>query len=337
MYFSLNHIMSYNNYFTYIIIGARGIGKTFSIKKHLIKDFLYKQKKFVVLRDTDDDCDKLCKNNGDTFFSDIMLNVKDFKQKIKSIIVKEKTIYINGKLAGYVMPLSLFYKYKGNAYPDVFNIYWDEFIPEHCQRYIGDRVRQFVNTIQTIGRTRTNYRIFLTANALDKGNEVLELFKFNITNFGIYKNKKKGAILYYAPNNPEFDKATNDSIAGKIISGTQYDQSINQNKFENNTIVLIDKRKKCDIIGIYYNEIGDCFRLYEAKDGSEYYVCKDINSKSLNYMRYVFNYEQVDENHIYADVEIKNFLKLIFESRLVKFQSNYLAKIYLSIIDKKRS
>lgn len=334
MHYNLSFIMSFIGYCIYLIIGARGIGKTFSVKKHIIKDFIYKQKQFVIIRDTQDACDELCKDNGSKFFNDVCEKVKPF-QKL-NFTIKDYVIHINNNTAGYVMPLSLFYKFKGNAYPFVKNIFWDEFIPENCQRYIGNRARQFANTIQTIGRTRNDYKIFLTANALDIGNDILELFNFKIKGFGIYRNKKKQAILHYAKNNPLFDQATENSIAGKIIAGTFLDDSINKNKFENLKIKIFEKRKACDLEGIFYNNSNDSFRLYKAKDGSEYYCCKDINKNSYNYMRYVFNYSQVDNVKQYANKDIKEYLKRLYESGQVLFESNFISNIYISIIDNKR-
>lgn len=333
MYYSLSYIMSFVGFCIFLIIGARGIGKTFSIKKHIIKDFIYKGRQFVIIRDTKDACEELAKDNGATFFGDVCQKVNAFKKL--QIEVKDFVIYINGNEGGRIMPLSLFYKFKGNAYPNVYNIFWDEFIPENCQRYLGNRARQFVNTIQTIGRTRKDYRIFLTANALDIGNDILELFNFNIKTFGIYKNKKKQAILHYAPNNPQFDKATEESIAGKIVSGTFLDATINKNEFEGGNIQIFEKRKPCDIYGIYYNSENDCFRLYKAKDDVIYYVCKDINANSYNYMRYVFNYSQVDTIKQYATKEDKEFLKRIYEMKQVQFESQFLANVYVSIIQQK--
>lgn len=330
MYYNISYIMSFIGFCIYLIIGARGIGKTFSIKKHIIKDFIYKGKQFIIIRDTQEACEELAKDNGSTFFDDVCQKVNPFKKLI--IEVKNFVIYINSKEAGRIMPLSMFYKFKGNSYPNVYNIFWDEFIPENCQRYIGNRARQFVNTIQTIGRTRKDYKIFLTANALDVGNDILELFNFNIKGFGIYKNKKKQAILHYAANNPDFDKATEESIAGKIIAGTFLDNSINKNIFENDSAQLFEKRKACDIYGIYYNSKNECFRLYKSKEDVIYYVCKDVNPDSYNYMRYVFKHEQVDANRIFADKSVKDFLKRIFEAKQVLFENKFLINVFVEAI-----
>ena len=88
MYYSLSYIMSFIGFCIYLIIGARGIGKTFSIKKHIIKDFIYKGKQFIIIRDTQEACEELAKDNGATFFGDVCQIVKPFKKLIIEVKMK---------------------------------------------------------------------------------------------------------------------------------------------------------------------------------------------------------------------------------------------------------
>ena len=49
MYYNIDSALSYNALFT-MIMGGRGIGKTYSAKKRAIKNFLAKGEQFVYLR-----------------------------------------------------------------------------------------------------------------------------------------------------------------------------------------------------------------------------------------------------------------------------------------------
>ena len=53
IYYCWNRLLSFCWAFCFIIIGARGFGKTYRCKKHVVKDFLYNDAKFIWLRDTD--------------------------------------------------------------------------------------------------------------------------------------------------------------------------------------------------------------------------------------------------------------------------------------------
>lgn len=335
MYYKLNKILSYC-FAIMLFIGARGRGKTYSIKSLFFKDFKYKGKMFIVIRDTIAAIDELKKDNGFKFLNDIMDKPCFKKDKAR---IEGDSIYFNDKLAGYLIPLSAYYKYKGNAYSKVKNILFDEFIPEKQQSYNGSKARQFLNTIETIGRLRTDLRVFLTANAIDAGNEILELFGFigiKSGMFGIFKNKEKNAILHYIPNNKQFDEAKQKSIAGSMAKGSRFEDSLTLNKFEGDAFEIYEKRKPCSLYGIYYNGEGDAIRIYEAKDGSEYYASKDINNNSYNYMRYVFTLDQVASNRQFATKETRDYLTSLYINKILKFESNYILKVFQSLINNRK-
>ena len=119
------------------------------------------------------------------------------------------------------MSLSTFYKLKGNSFADIKTIVLDEFIGEEGEVIRGDRALQFVNTIETIGRLRKDFRVILLCNALNLGDPILNLFFTNVKEHGYYFNKQKGAILYYIPDNEEFnekrfEKTGHDSDRGFV-------------------------------------------------------------------------------------------------------------------------
>ena len=238
LYLDNRTIYSYNANII-IIVGARGIGKSFNTKKRFFKDFFYKNKKFIWVRATDSQLDELKADNGYKFYEDI-ITAKTFKFPFAMEIKGDNSIWCccNPKAekkewerCGYIMSLSTFHKLKGNAFSDISNICVDEFIPENSEVVRGDRAKQFVNTVQTIGRLRKDYRIVLLANALESGDPILNLFFDDIKEFGIYRNKEKKAVLLYAQNSQEFEEATAQSISGLIIKGTAYEAEINNNMF----------------------------------------------------------------------------------------------------------
>lgn len=315
------------------VIGARGYGKTYWIKRMFAKDFIYQRKKMCLIRDTIEACDKVVEFKGIKFWGDVFNIDKTLSQHSASIEGYE--IKIDEKHAGDVIPLSAYYKYKGNYY-DADNILFDEFIQEKVQAYRGNRARQFVNTIETIVRRRPNARVCLTANALDLGNDILELFGISIkpNKFGYYINKEKGIVIYYAPNSQEAIEAKVNSLAGKLAKGTILEDNMNNNAFDDANFLLFEKREKCDIYGIYYNWEGDAVRLYKAKDKNEWYICKDINSKSYPYLRYVFNTSQLTYDNKYGSPDLRKWLERLMVQKVIKFESKYVFNIFCSIINK---
>lgn len=327
-YINLNKLFSFEWASTFGVIGARGYGKTYKIKKKITKDFIFNGDKFVVIRDTIDACEKIAEQKGIKFFGDIFQEPCLSKHTYS---IDGFAITVDNKLAGEIVPLSAYYKYKGNYY-DAKNIFFDEFIAEDVQAYRGNRARQFANTIETIVRDR-KARVYLSANALDLGNDILEMLGIHIKNkqYGYYINKEKKVVIYYAPDSAEFLERKQNSISGTMTKGTFLDANMNHNEFERGECEIFERRKPCNLYGIYYNNEDECIRLYKSNDTNEYYVCKDINSNSYLYMRYVFNAKQMSTNRKYANNDVRKFLQGILYNKQVKFESKYVFGVYCSI------
>lgn len=329
-YIRLNRLFSYSWASVFAVVGAQGYGKTFASKRCCIKHFMHDNQQFVILRNTDDECQRLCKDNGDKIFEDICHAYKKFEYSTNA-----GTMFINGKKCGEVIPISTYYKNKGEAsFDNVGWVLFDEFIKEGQQRYNGDRAKQFAKLVEVTTRDR-KARLILTANALDPGDPVLELLGITIKSgqFGYYLNHEKGVVLYYAPNSQEFETRRKNSISWKLIKGTYLDDSMAQNKFEGADFQRFDKRPPVDLIGIYYNNEGNCFRLYREKHGNKCFASRDLNPKSCAYMRYVFNSSQAGKDRVLRGTPTKKWLKDLLASKKVYFESSFIFNVYCSIIE----
>ena len=311
-----------------VIVGDRGCGKTYGGNKWVYSRAKYNGEKFVILRDTEEAVKEMTAGGGANMFSALS---KDKKFVNDTFEIEGNKILLNGKHVGYVMAVSTFYKRKGNDYADVVNLIYDEFIPETDQIRLGDDVRKFINSVQNITRHR-QCRLLLLANALDKGNGILELLGFeNINDYGFYINKEKKAVLHYVKPNPNFVALKRESLTGLLSSGTRYEANLVDNIFAGNNDFLFTTKPKCDIIGIYVNSEGVAIRIYEDREGL-YYATKDINPNALLYMRYTFDINVVNTKIKLAPKEHKQFLTDIYANHLVRFESKYIKNQFLSML-----
>ena len=315
------------------IIGARRIGKTFTCKHKIIKDFLSKGYKFVWLRDNDEARRRLAENKGAKFFSDMSkIPSKSFKELNGEI--DGNTIKINGETAGYLMPCSTFQNYKGNDFEEIKNIVYDEFIPERNKRNTGHSGWEAVNSILTIASYRKDLRIMFLANALDRGNEILQIFGINIKEYGIYVNREKGVSLHYADNNPKFDMKRKDSIMGKLLAGTEYEANLFNNKFADDANQMVDKRPAkakliCCLHGYDYTSI----RLYLA-DGL-LYVWRDINKDAHPNSRYVNDITLVTTRLQLITPDLLKAIKNSFALKQVYFENAFCRNTFIDIIKRR--
>ena len=91
MWYDVNKTLSYNCLFNFVV-GPRGVGKTYSCKRRVIKDFITKGQQFIYLRRYETE---IKSSQIDLFFDDIQHEFQDH-----ALAVKKKCFYIDGKLAG---------------------------------------------------------------------------------------------------------------------------------------------------------------------------------------------------------------------------------------------
>lgn len=324
-YFDYRPIMSYGTK-VIIVVGARRIGKTAGAKKIVVPRCYWNEIKFAWLRDNDEARKKLASNNGAKFFSDFKkLNIKNIEGTIEG-----ETIKANGKCVGYLMPSSTFQNYKGNDFDDIKWIVFDEFIAEKNTRYNSNRAWEIINMVYTIASTRNDIRIIFLANALDRSDPILEFFGIKVKDFGIYLNREKSVALHYCDNSPEFNKARDNSVMGKLIKGTQYEANLFNNKFADDEQMFFDKRPpKCKLLCILHN-YSSSIRLY-IRDGIMY-VCRDFNIESNPAIRYVNDLELTDTRHQLIPKTYLDAIKQAFITKRAYFENAFTKQTFIDII-----
>lgn len=175
------------------ILSTRSKGKTFGWSRYLIKRFIEKGEQFIYMRRFVDETelgastffDEVCnKFKGHTFsLGTISFQVKG-ESKEKKTTKKaslDVTIFeIDGAVAGYAIPLQRVGKFKSVKFPNVYNIFFDEFLPEN-QQYIGGKDNSekdpflFFGFYSTVARGggeifRDGVRCFLCANTISIAN-----------------------------------------------------------------------------------------------------------------------------------------------------------------------
>ena len=197
-YYTLQRVLSFNALIN-IIIGERGVGKSYTTKKHVINRFIKKGEEFVYLRRYKTEL----KSSVPKFFDDIITN-KEFPNA--NFKVKNNMFYIDDKIAGYALPLSTANILKSTSFAKVKTIVFDEFIIDKgCYHYLQNEVEQFLDIIETVGRLR-DIKVFLLGNAISITNPYFNYFDLSLpynSEVKIAKRDNTGnplIVIYYAKN-----------------------------------------------------------------------------------------------------------------------------------------
>ena len=233
LYYNPNKLLSYNRILNFII-GARGIGKTYGYKKFCINRFLKHGEQFIYLKRYKTDV-----KGVEQFFDTVS---QDFPES--TFKVKGRELYIDDKLAGWVMPLSSWQSVKSREFPNVCTILYDEFLLEKSskQSYMQDEPKALLNFMDTVIRNRDNARCICMSNAVSVVNPFFLYFNL-IPNIDKRYNAYE-SIVVEIPDSVDFTEERKKTKFGKLIDGTDYGDFSLGNEFVNDSQVFVEKRSK---------------------------------------------------------------------------------------------
>lgn len=255
-----------------IIIGGRGIGKTYSALSFLIEE----KQPFIYMRNTREQIDQCATDFGNPFKRlnlDKGLDIHLYPAKKNVNIVDNLD---DNKIIGYACALSTFENLRGIDLSEVKYILFDEFIEN--RKLIFDQFKTFVNMLETVSRNREllgeePLKCILLSNSQSLNSPILmgynlvpEIEKMLQTG---QQKMKRGSIFVMLPES-EISELKKNTSTYQSLKGTRiYDENIG-NKFANDSFYGIYKRNIREYIAIC--KVDDIY-LYRHKSSGKLYAC----------------------------------------------------------------
>lgn len=264
-YHNLNKFFSYKDIFIGMIDGGRGVGKTTGA---LLQGLLGVDKgnEFIYLRRYKPEVKEFISKDS---LSPIIDGVKYVGDGAGGY-----TAYLDKTKLGYFLPLSISRQYKSTDFSKVTLIIFDEafVFRSSSYRYLKNEIKDFLEFLSTVIRTRTNVKVVLLANNED-------LFSpyhtyFNIPAFeGIYIDKERGIYCEHVRNSPELIALEEKTGLFKLTKDTAYGDYHYKNKniaikkvpIENKPIQCVLLVRLCiegNTITLYRYYLNNVLRLY---------------------------------------------------------------------------
>lgn len=291
-YYSSKKLRKVNcNY--YIIIGQKSNGKSFDIKSLLLKEALEEGRNFAYMRRWSHD---RTANKVEKYFSDEELfTVNDFKPYTE-VQCYTDNIYLGtrddkgkqtrDKLVGYSVALSSETHHASLAYPNVYNILFEEFITD--SGYLGqEEVTIFNRLASTILRRRPDTHIYMIGNTINRFCPYFSEFNININEI------KKGEIVYITYHDPVEDKDIkigleycDDIFSNPLVFGKSA-RMINGGEWQVNHVPLVRRDTRADqLIFKFYvkkeHSIYKCLVLYAEDERQPYIFVYPFTGKESN-------------------------------------------------------
>lgn len=274
-----------------IIIGGRGIGKTYSALSYLIEHEI----RFIYMRNTKVQIGESATDFGNPFKR---LN-RDKGWDIHIEAEKEHFNIIDRiteKNIGYAAPLSLFENYRGADISDVDVVLFDEFI--EFRKLLFDQYKAFVNMRETVGRNREllgedPLYCILLSNAQSLNSPILAGYNLIPTIEGMIKSGqqkwKDNDNLILLPKS-EISELKKNTSTYRAIQGTRIYKENIENTFANDSFYGIAKRNIREYKPLC--KVDDMY-LYIHKSSFKKYVCNiqatnvpEFNTKDNGLMFY---------------------------------------------------
>lgn len=235
-FYDYHKILSYNAPIN-ILIGERGVGKTYGFKKFVISRFLKKKEKFIYLRRYDNELKSALSKN---FFGDVQKEFPDV-----NLATKGRTFTCNNEVFGYAKRLTEAQDLKSTQFEDVKIIVFDEYAIEKNKRYyLPNEGMIIAGVLDSIIRNRNDIKVFFLMNAVE-GIEYSPLFTFfdlSLPYNNDIKLFKQNTILLQYMNNEEFQKEREETLIGKLMKDTKYFDYAFKNKIVGKNNLFIEKK-----------------------------------------------------------------------------------------------
>ena len=270
-YYDFSKIFSYNAVYN-LIVGARGVGKTYGVKLIGINNYLNKGEEWIYVRRYQTEL-----GTKSTFFDDIKEIFPHLGFRVNGNLMQlthepdeEKPRW---ETFGYFRVLSKSNTQKSASYPKVTMIVFDEFIIEKGHvRYLNNEVHVFNNFYLTVDRYQDRTRVFMLANSISIVNPYF--IEWDISPTREFVTKKFGDdifIVTHFVDSEMFTKQVLETRFGKFISGTGFGDFAAGNIFADGHDYLVARKESKAIYWITIETKTGTFSVWKTMDG-HYYV-----------------------------------------------------------------
>lgn len=235
-----------------MIIGARGLGKTYGIRKYMIEDYLKNSYCFVEVTRFREENNDVAANYFSRIVQDNIFPDYEFRttNKIAEIRKKKTGKKENPwKTIGYFIPLSLQQQKKKSTYVNVRNICMDEIIIDNDDRYhtyLKNEFEQLAKLVDTVTRERADDtglrkpRVFLLGNACDAFNPYFRHYDVPLEpEHGLQWLGGKTCLFDYVRDDEYAEQKTRNTVAGRMLKNN--DDVTSKNNFARHNTDFIEK------------------------------------------------------------------------------------------------
>lgn len=276
-----------------MVIGARGIGKTFGLRAQCIRDFLRDGSRFCEVTRYKNELSGV----SDGYFNRLerldefhgLMFRTDARYAYVAETPKKKDAKPEWRLMGYFVALSDAQRMKKRTFDKVRRIVFDEAILERSDRYhryLPSEFGTLANLVDTVSRERadtagTRPRVYLLGNACDLANPYFAAYHVGTDiKFGYRWYAGKTFLLHYVDPGLYAGQKAAGTVAGRMMSNTEAGKVALDNEFIHKNSEFVRRKPKTAkfSFGIACN--GQTYGVWADVREGYYYVSESIPKNS---------------------------------------------------------
>lgn len=346
-FYDWNKTLSYDADVT-MVVGARGIGKTYGLRLQFIRDWIKDGSRFVELVRFKNELSDFAA----TYFNRIEENMEFpdyvFKTTPRHAYIAEKPKCKDDKpkwqLIGYFGAMTEAQAMKKRTYSKVKRLLLDEaVIDKRLDRYHNYLPNEFgilVNILDSVSRERSETenskrcRVYLLGNACDLLNVYFGAYGVNAEpKPGFSWHKNKTMLLHYVKD-VEYGKAkTKDTVAGRMLADTIDERVASSNEFIRSSNDFVYKKPKNAkfYFGVVYLDLK--FGVWADYKEGYYYISDKIPRNGEPIFALTASDNRV--NYIMAkraEGRLRTFVDLYYLG-IIRYETPYLKEKFIEVLN----
>jgi hypothetical protein len=282
-YYDWDKTLSYDADVT-MVVGARGVGKTFGLRLQFIRDWIKDGSRFVEITRYKSEIPDVARNYFDRVTELGMFPGYVFRADGKTAYIAAKPKDPYGKpdwqVIGYFVSLTEMQKTKKRTFANVRRLLLDEATVDMSDRYHGYLPHEFellANIVDSCTRERAGDdgkrrpHVYLLSNACDLVNPYFVRYKIDRVppeRYSWYGGKT--FLLHYLRDAEYAETKRTDTVAGRMLQGTAGERVASFNDFGNGHPDFVEpKPSDCDFyfgfvwrserFGVWYDQLSGNF------------------------------------------------------------------------------
>lgn len=326
-YYDWNSTLSYDADVT-MVVGARGIGKTYGLRKQFVKDFLKDGSRFVELTRHQ----KQLPDFTNSYFSRMIENNEFpnhvFKTTTKHAYIAErpeKDAKPQWKICGYFGAMTAAQDMKKQTFSKVKRILLDEAVIDkridRYHRYLANEFAVLAGIVDSVSRERPETphnerpRVYLLGNACDLLNPYFCVYAIGEEpQEGYTWHDGKKMLLHYVKDKVYAEAKTAETVAGRMLNNTPDGLVANSNEFlrQSRDFVFSKPKNAKFKMGVVYQDKK--YGIWIDEKEGYYYVTRKI-PKNTTQPIFALTASDNKVNYIMAkraEIALKGFTELYY-------------------------